>query len=111
MILTIPLKENLLIDRQLNETFNQKLKEYKIMCNSKSPCLELWNNIKQLEDNMFKSDTTFWNNWKDFSENKNCSNIEISDDHIGLEKHTIIRPKYITLLLKDAILQKVSAEV
>ena len=27
-----------LSDRQLKETFNHKLKEYKIVCNSKSPC-------------------------------------------------------------------------
>ena len=26
------------LDRQLKEKFNQRLKEYKIMCNSKSPC-------------------------------------------------------------------------
>ena len=25
-------------DRQLKEKFNQRLKEHKIMCNSKSPC-------------------------------------------------------------------------
>ena len=34
---------------------------------------------------MLKSDTSFWNNWKDFSENKNCSNIEISDGHRKLK--------------------------
>ena len=28
------------LDRQLKEKFNQRLKEYKIMCNSKSP---FWN--------------------------------------------------------------------
>ena len=26
------------LERQLKEKFNQKLKEYEIMCNSKSPC-------------------------------------------------------------------------
>ena len=26
------------LERQLKETFNQRLKEYKIMCSSKSPC-------------------------------------------------------------------------
>ena len=26
------------LDRQLKEKFNQRLKEYKIMCNSISPC-------------------------------------------------------------------------
>ena len=61
------------------------------MCNSKSLCFETlkFDNIKQLEDNMLKSDTSFWNIWKDFSENKNCSNIEISDGHIDIGKHTI----------------------
>ena len=48
------------LDRQLKEKFNQRLEEYKIMCNSKSDVLELWNNnIKQLENNMLKSDTSF----------------------------------------------------
>ena len=40
---------------------------------------------------MLKSDPSFWNNWKDFSENKNCFNIEILDDHTGMGKHTIER--------------------
>ena len=62
------------------------------MSNSKVHVLELWNNkIKQLPDNMLKSDTSFWNDWKDFSENKNCSNFEISDGHTGMGKHTLIR--------------------
>ena len=55
------------------------------MCISKSPCLELWNdNIKQPEDNMLRSHTSFWNDWNDFSGNKNCSNIEISDCYTGM---------------------------
>ena len=59
------------------------------MCNSKVHVFELWNNnIKQLEDNMLKSNTSFWNNLKEFPENKNCSNIEISDGHTGMGKHT-----------------------
>ena len=45
MILKVPLKENILV---------QRLKEYNVHV------LELWNNnIKQLEDNMPKSDTSF----------------------------------------------------
>ena len=47
-------------DRQLKEKFNQRLKEYKIMCTAKVHGLELWNNnTEQLEDNMLKSDTSF----------------------------------------------------
>ena len=53
--------------------------------------LELWNNnIKQLENNMLISDTLFWNNWNDFFENKNCSDVEISECHTAMGKHTII---------------------
>ena len=46
------------------------------------------NNIKQLEDNIIKSDISFWNNWKDFSKNQDCSDIEISDGHTGIRKNT-----------------------
>ena len=55
------------------------------LCNSK---------IKQLDDSMLKSDTSFWNNWKDFPENQSCSDIEISDGHTGMEKTTIDKKIY-----------------
>ena len=54
----------------------------KLCVTAKVHVLERWNNnIKQLEDNMLKCDISFWNNWKDFSENKNCSYIELSGGH------------------------------
>ena len=62
------------------------------MCTAKVYTLELWNsNIKQLEENMLKSDTSFCIKWKDFSKNKNYFNIEISDGHTCMRKHTTIR--------------------
>ena len=49
------------LDRQLKEKFNQRLKSIKLcVTTAKVHVLELWNNnIKQLEDNMLKSDTSF----------------------------------------------------
>ena len=48
------------LDRQLKKKFNQRLTEYKLCVTAKVHVLELWNNnIKQLEDNMLKSDSSF----------------------------------------------------
>ena len=40
---------------------------------------------------MLKFDTSFWNDWKDFSENKHYSDTEIPEGHTDMEKHTITR--------------------
>ena len=39
---------------------------------------------------MLKSDTSFGATGRIFLKSKNCSNIEISDGHAGMRKHTII---------------------
>ena len=66
------------LDRELGEKFREKMKQYKLLCTQKRSMF--WNaKIKELEENSSKNDTQFWNNWKQFSEDRIKNNIEIKD--------------------------------
>ena len=54
------------------------MKQYKLLCKQKRSMF--WNaKIKELEENSSKNNTQFWNNWKQFSEDRIKNNIEIKD--------------------------------
>ena len=60
---------------------------------------------------MLKSDTSFWNNWKDFSDNKNCSNIEISGGNTGIGKHTTMEKFTVKKLLTSYNFLKIKSQM
>ena len=66
------------LDRELREKFREKMKQYKLLCKQKRSMF--WNaKIKELKENSSKNDTQFWNNWKQFSEDRIKNNTEVKD--------------------------------